>query len=69
MPITYGKRTGVTTMVRVVRHLCHLFLTFEVKITAWINASALSSSDKAICTAWIATTKVVCTLFNSIPDD
>lgn len=69
MPITYGKRTGVTTLLVLIKHMCRLFLVFENKIVAWIAASALSTDNKSICYVWIATTKTVCSLLTSIPDD
>jgi len=68
MPVPYGSKTGVTTVIKLVKHLCRIFLIYEAKIIAWADGN-MSPTDAATFKAWIATTKAVCTLLLSTPDD
>lgn len=65
----YNKRTGVTTVIKVVKHLCGIYDVFSPKIIAWVNASSISTSDKAMVIAWLGNATTVCSLLRTIPDD
>jgi len=65
----YGARTGVTTLLALVKHLCGIYMLFSTKINAWVNSSSLSPSDKATVLAWLSSISEVCTLLKTIPDD
>lgn len=68
MPITYGKRTGVTTVRLIVKSLCHLRLAYGPKIDAWV-VSQMSPANAATVLAWFAAADAVCTILLATPDD
>lgn len=65
----YGARTGVTTLLALVKHLCGIYGLFDTKINAWVNASSLSPADKATILSWLGSISEICTLLKTIPDD
>ena len=65
----YNKRTGVTTLIKVVGHLCGLYDVFSPKLIVWVNASSLDSSQKLVVTNWLGAASTVCALIKLIPDD
>lgn len=64
----YGARTGVTTLIKVVRALCRLYLTYSAKINAWVN-TAIPSGDRATVLAWLAGIAAVCAILEAATDD
>lgn len=64
----YGAKTGVTTLIALVKHICRIFLVFEPKIVAWMGTIS-NPTDRALAIAWIATTKAVCSILQATPDD
>jgi hypothetical protein len=67
--MAYGNRTGVTTVLKLTKHLCSIYNLFSVKITGWVNASSLSDPNKAFVNGWLGNISAVCALLKTVPDD
>lgn len=65
---TYGKRTGVTTLRSLTKHICRLILTYSVKINDWIDTFP-DAADRATVRAWLVATQAACTILLAHPDD
>lgn len=65
----YGARTGVTTLLKLTKHLCGIYELFSSKINAWVMASSLTEGEKTTIVAWLQSISLVCNLLKSIPDD
>ena len=58
-----ASRTGMQTMVQLVEHICRLWVKFGPRITAVINASSLTSPQKAAAIAAAQGVVDACNLF------
>lgn len=65
---TYGKRTGVTTLKKLVKTLCDLYDAFRAHIINWVD-SQMSPEDAAVVKAWLEALTVVCLVITLTPDD
>lgn len=68
MPITYGKRTGVTTTRVLVNSLCRLLLRYGAKIRNWVN-TAVDPIYREETLAWLDSATTVCAILQDTPDD
>jgi hypothetical protein len=58
-----GTRNGLQAFTKIAHSLCRLLGTWQAPITAAINASSLSSEDKASAIAYIAAANTACGAF------
>jgi len=65
----YNKKTGVTTVIKLTKHLCGIFDVFSPTILSWVNSSTLTTAQKAQVTDWLNGVSGVCALLRTIPDD
>lgn len=72
MPIVpianYGKRTGVTTLKKLVLALCDLYNKYKPSIDAWIDANVDFPTNVTV-KANLADMQVACNIIRIIPDD
>lgn len=64
----YGKRTGVTALMRLAKQLCRLYSVFSATIDEWVHDHA-SEADYATFRSWAALIHTVCVILDAIPDD
>lgn len=62
----YGARNGVSTVIKFVKALCKIYLTYQERIIAYINGSTLSAGDKAAVIAWLNLASSSCAILVSI---
>lgn len=65
---TYGKRTGVTTLKKLVKLVCDLYDTFRPHIIAWVD-NQMSPEDATAVKAWLDALTTVCLVITQTPDD
>lgn len=67
MPIfNYGGRNGVSEIIRLTRLLCRIYVRYSSRIVAFINASSLTTEQKATVTAWLADAQEACMLLETV---
>lgn len=66
MPFNYGGRNGVSTLIKVTKHICHIYASFSGAIIAYVNGSSLSSGDKATVIAWLNGASAACAILETI---
>jgi len=67
--LAYGKRTGVTSFKQTIKEVCELLRKFQPTIVAWINASTLDATDKALAITAISAVNAACAAIQALPDD
>ena len=65
-PFNYGGRIGMSTTIKVVQALCKIYGTYQAKIIAYVNASTLTSDQKASVISWLNLATEICGLLTSI---
>jgi len=66
MPFNYGGRTGVSTIIFLIKRICHVYTSFSASIIAYVNGSSLSSGDKATVIAWLNGASAACAIIEQI---
>lgn len=62
----YGGRNGMSTLLKMIRALCHLYIAFSAGIVEYINASSLTSEEKTALINWLNTAQAMCALIEAI---
>lgn len=62
----YGSRNGVSTLIRIIKALCKLYIAFSASIVAYINGSSLDSGQKTTITAWLNGAQEACMILEEI---
>jgi hypothetical protein len=72
MPVTplagYGKRTGVTTLKKLIQSLCTLYDHFRPSIEAWIDTNMTFPNTTTVKT-WLAALSDICFIVGGTADD
>lgn len=66
MAFNYGGRNGVSQIIRFTKLLCKIYLTYSVRIIAYIEASSLDSGQKATVLAWLNGAQEACMILEMI---
>lgn len=66
--LNYGQRTGVTTLKKLVHHLCGIYDAFKPTIDAWVNDN-MTPENAAVVMGWLNLLHDVCSLVDVAPDD
>lgn len=62
----YGGRNGMSSIIFFVRQVCRIYTTFSAAIISYINASSLSSDDKATVIAWLNAGSAACAILETL---
>lgn len=62
----YGARNGVSTIIKLIKGICHIYMSFQEPILAYIAASSLPSEDKATITSWLNLATSACSILTQI---
>lgn len=65
---TYGKRTGVTTLKKLVQALCELYDHFRPLINGWVDANFASPKRETVL-AWLSALSDICLFIGEVADD
>lgn len=66
MTSNYGGRNGMSSIIFFVRQTCRIYTKFSAGIIAFINASSLSSGDKATVIAWLNAASAACAILETL---
>ena len=62
----YGGRNGVSTLLFIVKRMCHIYTSFSGQIVAYVNGSSLSSEDKTTIINWLNLASTACTILSNL---
>lgn len=62
----YGGRNGISTIIRVTKHICRIYLTFSARITQYISDSTLETEKKTTVLAWLNAAQEACMILEEI---
>lgn len=66
MAFNYGGRNGVSQIIRFVKLVCRIYLTYATRIVAYVEASPLDSGKKTTVLAWLAGAQEACMILEEI---
>lgn len=66
MPFNYGGRNGVSTLIRIVKGMCRLYLSFSGSIIQYIDNSSLDAGQKTTVKNWLNGAQEACMILEEI---
>lgn len=58
----YGSKNGMSTIVKLIKHICRVYLAYTAAIQTFINSSSLTTEQKAQVIDWLEAGVTVCGL-------
>jgi len=66
IPLNYGRRTGVTSFIRILKALCILLSEFSPFILDWIATTDLPFDQKETLRQWIQNINGICAMLPTL---
>ena len=61
----YGAKNGMSTLVKLIRLLCRIYLSFSGAITTYITDNVPDSGDRTVILNWLNQAQTVCNLIEA----